>query len=381
MLNAISSSLMQSLLVCWLMTSGLAASDDVRTIHLVLPPEFYAVPDVESNIYFSNVVLAVPDSKLSFEVDCPLGHSDSARWSLTAREADVGSVPLTIHVKDVDRNVVESATSKLTIVPADAGSGKEINLLIVGDSLTHASVYPNEIARLLDGPGNPAWTMLGTHKPAGAAAHVAHEGYGGWTWAAFNERFAADASVPGRSSPFVFPAVEGKPGLNVPRYFDEHCAGTRPDFIIVKLGINDCFGFDAADATLLDAQMDGMFEQAEKLLAEFCRAAPDADIGVCLTTPGNSRDEAFVANYQGRYSRAGWKTIQHRLVERQIRQFREREPERIFIIPTELDLDTVDGYPADNAVHPNTSGYQQIGKTVFAWLKFRLHARGSVGDL
>ena len=44
------------------------------------------------------------------------------------------------------------------------------------------------------------------------------------------------------------------------------------------------------------------------------------------------------------------------------------------LIPTELNLDVVDGYPPDNAVHSNALGYQQIGRTVYSWLKWRLAA-------
>jgi lysophospholipase L1-like esterase len=327
---------------------------------------------VETNIYFANTVLNQPEQELAFEVDCSLGNSDALHWSLTAKRSDVGSMPLTLRVKDSVGEVLESASTTVNIVSADAGIGKAIRLLIVGDSLTHASVYPNEIARLLDGAGNPKWQMLGTHKPSGAAANVAHEGYGGWTWAAFNSRFSVDATKPGSSSPFVFPGADEKPALNVTRYFDERCHGVRPDFIIVKLGINDCFGFNANDAKVLDTQIDGVFDQAEKLLAEFRQAAPEAEIGICLTTPGNSRDEAFVANYKDQYPRSGWNRIQHRLVERQLEQFGAREDDRIYLVPTELNLDTVDGYPNNNSVHPNAVGYQEIGRTVFAWLKWRL---------
>ena len=349
------------------------ATDDAQSTRLTLPPQVFAVSDVETNIYFANTVLTVPGQKLSFEVDCPLGHSDALHWTLTASPADIGSVPLTLRVMDSTGTVLETAATTVNIVPPNAGAEREISLLIVGDSLTHASVYPNEIARLLDTPENPEWRMLGTHRPSGAAARVAHEGYGGWTWAAFNSRFAADATKPGSSSPFVFPDSGGKPALNSAQYFDERCDGVRPEFIIVKLGINDCFGFNADDAQQLDTQIDGVFEQAEKLLAEFRRTAPNTEIGVCLTTPGNSRDEAFVANYKDRYPRSGWNRIQHRLVERQLSQFRGRESEQIFIIPTELNLDTIDGYPPNNAVHPNAIGYQQIGKSIFAWLKWRLN--------
>ena len=82
-------------------------------------------------------------------------------------------------------------------------------------------------------------------------------------------RFAADSTVPGRSSPFVFPASDGKPAECSLDILTNDAMVSRPDFIIVKLGINDCFGFNAADAKQLDVQIDGVFEQAEKLLAEF----------------------------------------------------------------------------------------------------------------
>ena len=64
--------------------------------------------------------------------------------------------------------------------------------------------------------------------------------------------------------------------------------------------------------------------------------------------------------------------MQHRLVQRQLEHFGKREKERIFIVPTELNLDPVDGYPDNNGVHPNGAGYKQIGDSIYAWLKWRL---------
>jgi lysophospholipase L1-like esterase len=359
------------LLLCLLRVPGVAADDALR---LTLPPEIFAVVGVETNIHFANTVLAPADQELSFQVECPVGVSNPNKWTLNARSADVGSALLTIHAKTSDGTKMELATTTVRIVPADAGADQDIQLLIVGDSLTHASIYPNEIARLLNLPGNPKWRMLGTHRPAGAADGVAHEGYGGWTWALFNSKFDESPQKAGvrATSPFVFADDSGKPTLNVTRYFEEQNSNQPPDFIIVMLGINDCFSFNPEDPEQLDARIDGVFVQAEKLIAEFRTAAPTAQIGLCLTTPGNSRDEAFVANYQDRYSRWGWRRIQHRLVERQIRQFRDREEDQIFLIPTELNLDVVDGYPANNAVHPNALGYQQIGTSIYAWLKWHL---------
>ena len=225
--------------------------------------------------------------KLTYEVDCAIGQSNEFRWTLIAKPSDVGAVPLTLRVKDAKGTIVETASTTVTIIPQQAGAVKKIRILIVGDSLTHASVYPNEVARLLETPGYPEWQMLGTHRPSCAAERVAHEGYGGWTWAAFNNKYAVDATKPGSSSPFVFADSNKKPSLNVAKYFDERCMGERPDYIIVKPGINDCFGFNADDATQLETQIDGVFAQAEKLLSEFRRAAPDAMVV-------RQRREAFV---------------------------------------------------------------------------------------
>ena len=178
-----------------------------------------------------------------------------------------------------------------------------------------------------------------------------------------------------RSSPFVSLGTDGKPRLDLPRYFDEQCHGQRPDYVTFLLGINDCFHVNPEDPAAIDARIDAMMAHADKLLAAFQQAAPKAELGICLTTPPNSREEGFQANYKGRYHRWGWKRIQHRLIQRQIARYAGREQERLFIVPTELNLDPVDGYPVNNGVHPNELGYRQIGASIYAWLKARLQAR------
>ena len=94
-----------------------------------------------------------------------------------------------------------------------------------------------------------------------------------------------------------------------------------------------------------------------------------AVLAVGLTTPPNARQEAFEANYGDRYTRWGWKRIQHRLVQRMLKEFGGREKEGIHLVPTQLYLDPIDGYPANNGVHPNAEGYAQIGTSFYCWLK------------
>ncbi len=365
------------LTACFTMYVSSAAAETAPAdpVQLTLPKEFYAVPGLRTSIYFDNVILSQSPEKFTFQVDCEVGRTESRRWTVVPTEKDVGRHTVTLRVIGRNGKPLARASSVLHVVPADAGNGRKIRLLIVGDSLTHATLYPNELARLLSQPRNPAWTMLGTHRPARAADGVRHEGYGGWTWQRFASRYEPepDGTYRKRSSPFVFREDDQPPRLDIPRYFEEQCHGEKPDYIIFLLGINDCFSAPPNDPDAIDARIDQMFQHAETLLNAFHKAAPQAEMGLCLTPPPNTREEAFEKNYQGRYHRWGWKRIQHRLVQRQIERFSRQAQDRRFVIPTELNLDTVDGYPEDNAVHPNARGYRQIGACLYAWLKYRLH--------
>jgi len=355
-----------------------AEAEQGDSLQVTLPESFYAVPGLETSVYFDNVVLTQGPENYQFEVACDIGETEETRWKVTPRPQDAGDHGFTLTVKDSAGRKLATASSTLHVIPADAGAGRSVRLLIVGDSLTHATAYPNEIARLLSQPGNPQWTMLGTHKPKQAGEGVAHEGYGGWTWQRFASHYEPnpDGTYRKRSSPFVYLNDAGEPHLDVSRYVKEECGGVPPDYVIVMLGINDCFSAPPDDPEGIDARIDTMFEQAETLLKSIRQAAPDAEIGICLTTPPNSRQAAFEANYKDRYSRWGWKRIQHRLVQRQIEHFGNEQAKKRFIIPTELNLDPVDGYPDNNGVHPNTSGYRQIGVSIYAWLKSRLATAG-----
>jgi lysophospholipase L1-like esterase len=357
---------------------------------LTLPPQCFAVagqelridfgnllpPDAPQGLYFAVALDGKPHEPAAGET---LPTAGAKRFAWKPGEDAVGRHQLTVSVRAADGKLLgkllDEATTELCVAPAAAGAGRDLALLIVGDSLTHATLYPNEWARLLGLPGNPKWTMLGTHRPASASAGVAHEGYGGWRWSSFVSRYEPkpDPAKRIRSSPFVFVGAERKPELDVPRYFQESCGGRRPDVVTFLLGINDCFAAPSQDRAALDRHIDGVLAEADRLLAAFHAAAPAAKLAVCLTPPPNARDAAFVANYKTNYPRAGWLRIQSRLVERQLEYFAHREAEQIFVVPTELDIDVVDGYPENNAVHPNAAGYARLAATLHAWLKWRLH--------
>lgn len=356
---------------------ALAAFSHAGDLQLTLPSVVYATPDVPMSIYHDNIVLTETPETYRFEFACRLGMNETRRWTVTPTDRDVGDHPLAITIKDTNGKVLEQGRTTLRISPRQSTSTKPLRLLILGDSLTNATIYPNEIARLLALPGNPKFTLLGTHRPPGAQPGVAHEGYGGWAWATFLTKFTPEG--PGvtagplarkATSPFIFPAADGKTGVfDLARYFKEHCGNQSPDVVTFLLGINDCFG---ADPNNPDTKIKEVLDNADKLLAAFHKAAPRAVLAVGLTTPPNSRQEAFTANYQDKYPRWGWKRIQHRLVQLMLKRLSNREQDGIYLVPTELNLDPVDGYPNNNGVHPNPVGYAQIGASFYSWIKSKL---------
>lgn len=354
--------------VVWMLSASWAVGADPDDLRLTLPPRAFAVVGSEIGIDFDNIVLTPTPEALDFVVTCDVGDVARTKWSLTATPQQVGTHHWQVAVRRDGQTLAEKSL-ELLVVPAQLAQPRDVNLLIVGDSLTHASITANDLQQRLSQPGQPRVQFLGTHRPANAAPGVAHEGYGGWTWQRFATHYEPQPDVAARrfSSPFVFLDAD-TPRLDVARYFAEKTDQRRPDVVLFLLGINDCFAANPDDPAALDARIDQVLQHAETLLKDFRRAAPAADLAICLTTPPNTREEAFTANYKGRYSRWNWKRIQHRLVERELQQFVGRESERIFVVPTELNLDPIDGYPPDNAVHPNPQGYQQIAASMHAWL-------------
>lgn len=349
------------------------------SLQLTLPKACYAVPGVPMSIYYDNVVLTETPENYRFEITSKVGHSEAKRWTFTAEAKHVGQHALSLAVKDAQGKILERAQTTLHVVPANAGADRSLRLLIVGDSLTNATLYPNQIARRLSLPGNPPWKMLGTHQTVKADPGVFHEGYGGWRWTSFLTLYAPEAerTLPSKgtkrnSSPFLYPGAEGKGQLDLARYIREEGGNQPPDVVTFLLGINDCFSANPEDPAAVEASIEAALGHAEKLLKAFHAAAPKAVLAVGLTTPPNAREAGFQASYKGRYHRWGWKRIHHRLVQRMLQQFSGREAEGIHLVPTELNLDPVAGYPEDNGVHPNPTGYEQIGDSFYAWIKWWL---------
>jgi len=359
-------------------------------IRLVLPPDLYAVPGIETNVYFDNVMLAVNPANYTFDVICPRGRQQCRRWTYTPAVEDVGSCEFRLEVRDQLNALVASARSTLSVVPPDTGVGRAVSMLLVGDSLTHASVYSQHLLDLCAAPGNPKLTLIGSHNPEAQPEENRHEGYGGWTAKRFATHYtetARQGDYAKRGSPFIYLQADGSKKLDFARYCKDLNQGQVPDFVTIFLGPNDIF---RATEETIEAEIDVMLEHYDMLIRMVHSTHKQTRVGVMLPAPPAGTQDAFGANYRCGQTRWQYKRNQHRLVERMLKRYGQREKDGIHLVPVHVNLDCLHNYPAQdvqwnahteatgrrlsNGVHPAPAGYQQIGDSLYAWLKAELSA-------
>jgi len=357
-------------------------------LRLILPKAVYAVPGQEMNIYFDNIVLTPNLRNYVINVADTRGRQDQDRWRYTATTNDVGSFPWRVKVMRGDKTLVAEGETVVHVVPRSAGKGRRLTVLVVGDSLTNASRYPRELFRLLKTEGNTNTVFIGRHSGGGRppADGFAHEGYGGWTWRAFCTRWGEPKNEKDYQCKSSFlRLVDGKPTLDFQNYCNTYNEGKPPDFITVFLGCNDTF---SSTEETIEKTIDSMFRYADMLLAEFRRVGPDTQIGLLLLVPPAASQDAFGSNYKCGQTRWQYRRNQHRVVERTMEAYGDREGDNIFLVPTYVNIDCVDGYPQreepinarnpakisrhSNGVHPATPGYDQIADSIYAWMRYRL---------
>jgi len=368
--------------------TGKAQAEFSGKVRLQLPKVIYAVPSIEMNVYFDNVILAINPQNYAFDVTCEKGMQQDERWTFTPQPTDVGEYPFQIEVRDETNTVIARAHSILSVVPANAGTGRSITQLCIGDSLTHASVYTGHLLDLCSKPDNPHLTLIGTLHLVDRLETNRHEGYGGWTAERFMTHYTPTARTGDfqlHGSPFLYAGPDGKPKLDFPRYCKETNHGQAPDVVTIFLGCND--NFAATDETLT-ASIDRMLKYYDELIAMIHDYNKNTKIGALLLVPPAATQDAFGANYGCGQTRGQYKRNQHEVVRRMLAHYAHREKENLWLIPAYFNLDCQHNYPQatvpanartaqtitrqTNGVHPVTAGYSQIGDSIYCWLKAQM---------
>ena len=351
-------------------------------VKLLIPEKIYAVPGVETNVYFNNVVTVINPANYVFDVDCAKGRNDLKRWRFTPEKGDTGSYKWSIKVIDMN-GVVASAESELIVLPFDAGAKKNLNLFMVGASQTSAGHYADRVVELLSKPGNPEFKTIGSKGRIGR-----HEGYGGWHWGSFLTRWGytnskeMDGMHPDRpvgfNSPFLFPDKNGKGVFDLQKYFDKHNGGKIPDIVTFQLGLNDLFWAQDHNIEKITQKSIG---NMELLIGEFRKLKPAPEILIFQHIPGANQD-AFGNNYQCKLTVWQYRKNLDFYNRALLKKGKEL---KIHVVPIYMNIDTEnnmkfleqpvnEGNPqkimrANNGVHPAKAGYRQMGDTLYCWIK------------
>jgi len=369
-------------------TQGQTMPDDQVNLHL--PPVIYASPGVETNVYFDNVVRVINPDNYVFRVICSIPRDQKPsqykeRWAVTPTTAKASDHSFVLEVINQANVVIARQESILRIAPIAAGAGRSVSMLMIGDSLTHNSIYPQRVLDLCQGKSNPKITLIGSFRPGGVklSPEMRHEGYGGWTAKTFATSFrkvARTGHYKQRGSPFIYKDKDGKGKLNFARYCDEFNQGKGPDVVTIFLGPNDIYRIKRDN---VEPSVNAIIKHFETLVNMIHKLRKDTAIGMVLTLPSAQSQDAL--SHDGTASQWQYKVCQRLLVKKLTQRFGGLEKQNIYIIGANLNIDCAHNYPVsesnwsahhdekiirqNNAVHPAKSGYMQIGDSIYSWLK------------
>ena len=336
---------------------------------LVLPARIYAVPGIETNVYFANIARTINPANFDFDVDSPKGRNDTARWRFTPTAQDIGSFSWTLTVRN-DYGPTATAQAQLIVTPLDAAKNKSISWLHIGDSISASGAVSGRVRDWAQKFG-PKIKCIGTYtrdgKPLPANVENRHEGRPGWTSGTFL----------GNRSPFFF---EGK--IDFRKYLAKENDGKAPDVVTIMLGANSVYGGN--DTNRLDiAELAA--DDAMKLVAMIREVSSETIIGVTFCCPGTDDQDAFGSNYKCATTAWQYKQSRFELDKALIKRIAALKDSRVMIVGNSVNLDTKHNFPsvsepvnaanaekvsrASNGLHPRVDGSYQYGDFIYCWMK------------
>ncbi|MBG0860782.1 MAG: hypothetical protein IQL11_14870, partial [Bacteroidales bacterium] len=196
---------------------------------------------------------------------------------------------------------------------------------------------------------NCTLTFLGTQ-----GTTTKHEGYGGYSYESFVSA----------SSPFFKAGV-----IDVQSYFTDNLIDT-PDVIFMRLGVNTCYGCSntsLSNASRL-ASLNSEVGYAKQLISAFLALNANMKIIVGLSTLCENTGAGWKSNYdESVMSQDLYIEWSHRFWDLLVTNFDNGlYDSRVLMSNEAIFLDRNDGYQKtagvhNSGVHPDRSGYEQLG--------------------
>ena len=379
-------------------TESLIREMQSKTSEVRLAKQYDLVVGDNFQLFYTGVVKTFNIKNEGIRVECQVGRQMPRYFEYTPVESDAGqSYRLEITTRRLDGSIISLGETTLVVHPklTDATTPANLNVLIIGDSLTYQGEWPGEGLRRIYGtdPGiSPApLGLTNTCTSYGSKSHVIngfrvyHEGYSGWSWARFLQKTSANPFYNAEDKSIDFKnhaARHGNPGADlIAILMSWNGANVTADF-----DFSEAIDRNLNDAASIIRQAHTDFPDAKIICLGLQVSCLNGGTGIWYGATGGLSDMYGTAFYAFDYSKALEEMVTN-----------EEFGEYCFYIDTKGQFDTeynthrkeVDANDRNNTdkeiigtngVHPTTAGYYQIGDAFYRCLHRVLPLIGGVKE-
>ncbi len=314
--------------------------------YFALPAEGISLIAGHEVTIYGDALINIPiQNKLEITYTCNIGRQSDNNFIINPGNQDIGNHPLTIIFKDSGFTI---ASKTITLIVCGLSPPCTKKILMIGNSLL-ASGNDYFHAQLDELLSNCKLTFLGTQ-----GTTTKHEGYSGYSYQSFISGI----------SPFI---KDGTLDLNY--YFTNNSIAV-PDIVFMRLGVNACY--DCSRISMNEVSRTDLLNSeiayAKQLIDAFLAYDQNIKIIVGLSTICENTGAGWNNNYdESMMSHDLYIEWTHRFWQLLISNFdKGAYNSRVSISNEAIFLDRDEGYPKVsgmhvNGVHPDQSGYEQLG--------------------
>jgi lysophospholipase L1-like esterase len=315
--------------------------------YFALPPTGLALIEGQEVTIYGDALINVPiQNNLKVTYTSDLGTQSGNNFVIKPAAENIGDHTLSMTFHNNGR-LITTQTIKMTVFAKS--TAKTIKILLIGNSLIEGgcTYFSTQIVRMLS---NSTITFLGTN-----GTITKNEGHGGATWT----RYVNNNQPVDKPSPFFKAGV-----LNVPAYFADNSIG-RPDYILISLGLNDLIEFSRVGGDAVkDEEIAVIIIKAKTLIDAFLAYDPNLKIILQIPSLTGTTGEAWEIDWGGVLDQDLFIANVHKYWVSFIHEFANGAyKSRVDCNYAPIFLNRTTGYSetANSWVHPNQSGYEQLG--------------------
>ena len=292
----------------------------------------------EEITFFGDEVASVPIiNDLSVDYICSVGSQSVNDYTITA----ASEAEISLDIRAYNNGTTIRKTRSLLSIKDKVNTGTK-TITIIGNSLVDAG-GDDELVQVRAIFDLMTWTGIGL---TGIAPNL-REGYPGTTYSWM---------ISVEASPFVKAGV-----VNIPAYYTDNGLAV-PDFIYLRQGVNDAFTFGNG---FNDAEQFRWVQRINELVDGFLAHDASVEIIVGMPTSSENTGDGWYASYGDTRDQNEYLRIIGLMRTLIIDTYSDYDV-RVHISTAPYFLDRDDGYPKtegvhNNGVHPDASGYVQLG--------------------